>query len=701
MRTTLFALVLLASPAFADPDRDALHEAARLGDVAKVKALLAKGADVNARNRFGATPLWFAAYKNRTEVVQVLLAAKADPNLADHVWESAPLPLAASFDSAASVKLLLAAKAKGGDNVLITSAASGKSDLVAAVLEHHKPSADVLSTALLLTRPTAKEIREALTKAGAKLPPSGSVDEQKEWKSLEGRYQTPSGAPLFVQMREGVLLVAGRMGPTALRSVGKLEFALVGEDKVRLRFEMQEGKVVRIVTDKAVYEPTLVKKAEKPGPYKDEGGVVRTVKNWPSFRGEGASGVADGQHPPAVWDVKKLGANSWKTAIPGLGHSCPVIWGDQLFITTAVSSDPKSELKPGMYGALTMAKDRTKHTWKVYCLDRKTGKIVWEKTACEGVPQVKRHIKATHANATVATDGKHLIVSFASEGLYCYSLEGKLLWKKDLGFVDPGAFNDPEVQWEAGSSPIIHRHLAIVQCDRQKDSYMAAFQLDSGKEAWRTPRDEPPSWGTPTVIESKTGAELVANGTTAVRGYDPATGKELWSLGRNAQITVPTPFTADGLIFVTSGYAPIQPIYAIWPGARGDLTLKSGVESSAQIAWSKVRGGPYMPTPIAYRGHLYVCANAGLLTCYETRTGKQVYSRRLTTTNGYTASPVAADGRLYFCSEEGQVQVVEAGPTFRLLTVQELGETCLTTPAIAGGMIYFRTQGHVLGIGRE
>jgi outer membrane protein assembly factor BamB len=410
--------------------------------------------------------------------------------------------------------------------------------------------------------------------------------------------------------------------------------------------------------------------------------------------------VADGQHPPAVWDTKKMHAGMWKTPIPGLGHSCPVIWGDRVFATTAVSSDPKSEFKPGLYGALTAAKDRSKHRFLTYCLHRHTGKVLWQHEALAAVPKVKRHLKASHANATPATDGKVLVVSFASEGLYGYSLDGKPLWKQDLGVLDAGAFNDPEAQWEAGSSPILYNGLVIVQCDRQKDSFIAAFDASTGKPVWRTPRDEPPSWGTPTIIESKAGMELVTNGTNAIRGYDPATGKELWQLRRNSQITVPTPIFGDGLIFVTNGYRPIQPIYAVWPGAKGDITLKDGEESSGQIAWSKMRGGPYMPTPIFYRGYLYCCSNAGIVSCHEARTGKQMYRERLGGTQGYTASPVAADGRLYFTGEDGKVQVVQAGPVYKLLTVSDLGETCLATPAICDGRIIYRTQKHIFGIGR-
>jgi outer membrane protein assembly factor BamB len=703
----IVALTLCAA-APAEDLKESLWEAARLGDVKLVKEVLEKGADVNARTSYGATALWFAAYKGRVGVAKLLLEHKANPDLGDRVWGLSPLQMAVSFGHLELITPLLEAKARGADALLVTAAARGDPKLLEAILAKHKPAPEALSVALLFVSKKAKqakEVQEVLDKAGARSLPRGTEDEQKAWKALAGMYESPGGAPLRVALQDGVLVVTGGLSGTwVLRPAGKDTFRAVAED-VSLNFEARDGKPVRVRVKTGKIETVFDRSAQlpaagKPGPFNDVAVAVKTPRPWPAFRGAGASGVADGQHPPAVWDLKKSPAGTWKTAIPGLGHACPVVWGDRVFIATAVSSDSKSEFKHGLYGAMTAAKDRSKHVWKVYCLDRKTGKVLWERVAFEGVPKVKRHLKASHANATPATDGKRLVVSFASEGLYCYDLEGKQLWKRDLGVLDAGAFNDPEAQWEAGSSPTLWRDLVIVQCDRQKDSYLAAFKLADGNPAWRTPRDEPPSWGTPTVIEGKTRPELVANGTNAIRGYDPATGKELWQLKRNSQITVPTPILGDGLIFVTSGYRPIQPIYAIWPGATGDITLKDRQESSARVAWSKVRGGPYMPTPIYYQGHLYTCSNSGVVSCYEGRTGKQLYRQRLGGTNGYTASPVAADGRLYFTSEDGQVHVVAAGPAFKLLAVNELGDLCLATPAISGGMILFRTKGFVMGIGR-
>ncbi|HKY04984.1 MAG TPA: PQQ-binding-like beta-propeller repeat protein [Blastocatellia bacterium] len=422
-------------------------------------------------------------------------------------------------------------------------------------------------------------------------------------------------------------------------------------------------------------------------------------QHWPSFRGSFASGVADGLPTPTSWSAEKSQNLKWKTAIPGLAHSSPIVWGDRVFITTAISSDPKSVFRHGLYGDVDSAKDESKHTWKVYGLDKKTGKILWERTAFEGVPKIKRHIKASHASSTPATDGKHVIAFFGSEGLYCYDVNGKLLWKQDLGVLDSGWFFDPDYQWGTASSPIIYKNQVILQVDIQKDSFIAAYDIKTGKRVWMTPREEIPSWGTPTVYEGKTRAELVTNATRAIRGYDPATGKELWKLVGNPEVTATTPIFGHDLIFVVNSYRPNQPIYAIKPGATGDISLKDGKESNEYVAWSKQRGGSYMPTPIIYGDYLYICSNNGTLSCYNARTGERVYQERIAGKGGsYSASPVAADGKLYFSSEDGDVFVVRAGPKYELLATNPMGEVLMATPAISDGMIIVRGQHHVFGI---
>jgi outer membrane protein assembly factor BamB len=429
--------------------------------------------------------------------------------------------------------------------------------------------------------------------------------------------------------------------------------------------------------------------------------VVR-AQNWPQFRGAGATGVAEGRTTPATWDAPKMTGVRWKAAVPGLAHSSPVVWGERVYLTSAVSSEAKPAERYGLYGDVDPVKDEPKHSWHVVALDKQTGKVVWDRIVYEGTPKTKRHPKATHASSTPATDGRHVVALFGSQGLLvCYDAQGKLLWKQDIGVLDSGWFYDTDYQWGHASSPVIYRNLVIVQADVQKDSYIAAYDLKTGKQVWKTPREELPSWGTPTVYEGKTRAELIANGTKFIRGYDPSTGKELWRIGPMSEITTPTPFVAHDLIFVTSGYAPIQPIYAIRAGrANGDITLKAGEEKSEFVAWSKQRGGPYMPTPIVYGEHLYTCSNQGVLTAYNALTGERVYQERLGGKGGaFTASPVAADGKLYLASEDGDVFVVKTGAKYELLATNPMGEVMMATPAISDGLLFVRTTSHLYAIG--
>jgi outer membrane protein assembly factor BamB len=424
------------------------------------------------------------------------------------------------------------------------------------------------------------------------------------------------------------------------------------------------------------------------------------AQNWPSFRGPHASGVADSKPTPTSWNVEKNSNIAWKVPIPGLALSSPVVWEDKVFVTTAVSSDPKSYFRHGLYGDVDSAEDMSKHTWKVYCLDKRTGKILWERVAHEGIPKTKRHIKSSFANSTPVTDGKNVIAFFGSEGLFCYDLNGKLKWKADLGVLDAGWFFDPDYQWGTASSPIIYKDLVIVQCDIQKGSFIAAYHLKDGKQVWKTPREEIPSWGSPTIVEGKNRVELVTNATKAVRGYDPLTGKELWKLIGNPEVTATTPIAAHDLIYICNSYRPNQPIYAIKQGAAtGDISLKDGKTSNDFVAWSMQRGGSYMPTPLVYGEHLYVNANHGVMTVYQAKTGERVYQQRIGDKGGaYSASPIAANGKIYLTSEDGEIFVVKAGPKYELLSVNPMGEVLMATPAISDGMIIVRGQKHVFGI---
>ena len=427
--------------------------------------------------------------------------------------------------------------------------------------------------------------------------------------------------------------------------------------------------------------------------------VTAQAQNWPSFRGANASGVAEGKPTPTSWDATKGTNVLWKTPIPGLAHASPVVWGDQVFVTTAVSSKGAEYFRHGLYGDVDSDKDISPHSWHVYALDKRTGKILWDRVAHEGVPKIKRHIKSTHASSTPATDGSHVVAFFGSEGLYCYDLKGKLIWKKDLGVLDTGWFYDPDYQWGTASSPIIYKNMVIVQCDVQKNSFIAAYDLKDGKQLWMTPREEIPSWGTPTIYEGPGRVELITNATRAVRAYDPMTGKELWRLVGNPEVTATTPITGHGLIFICNSYRPNQPIYAIRAGATGDISLKPNETSNQHVAWSMQRGGTYMPSPLIYGEYLYTCANQGVMACYNPKTGERLYQQRIGDKGGsYSASPVAADGKIYLSSEDGEIFVVKAGPKYELLATNQMGEVLMATPAISDGIIFVRGRNSVFAI---
>lgn len=423
--------------------------------------------------------------------------------------------------------------------------------------------------------------------------------------------------------------------------------------------------------------------------------------NWPSFRGPGAGGVLEGLDLPERWEAATGQGIRFKVAIPGLAHSSPVIWGDRLFVTTAVSSERDASFKPGLYGSGEASPDRSVQEWRILCIDKKSGKLLWEKTATKGSPKDKRHIKSSYANSTPATDGEHVVALFGSEGLFCYSIRGEFLWKKDLGRMDVGAYDLPSYEWGGASSPIIHDGKVIVQCDQQKGSFLLAADLKTGQTVWMTPRDELPSWGTPTVYPGKTRAELVTNGSNFIRGYDPATGAELWRLGGSSKITAPTPVYGEGLIIVASGRAPERPIFAIRPGAAGDLTLQGNETSNQFVAWSMTRRGGYMPTPLIYRSLLYVLNNDGLLGCYDLQTGAEHYQERVPHRSfGFSASPVAADGKIYLAGEDGLVFVLQAGTQLKLLATNSVGEPLMATPALSDGTLYLRGSRHLFAVGK-
>ena len=421
--------------------------------------------------------------------------------------------------------------------------------------------------------------------------------------------------------------------------------------------------------------------------------------DWPSFRGIKASGNGDGFPTATTWDVPKGQGVKWKTAIPGLGHASPIIWGDRMYVTTAVSGKSDATLRPGIYGDIASISDDTEHTWTLYALDKKTGAIAFSKTMFKGVPKIKRHQKSTHASSTLATDGSYIVAMLGSEGLYAYDMNGTLVWKKDLGVLDSGYYVVKDAQWEFGSSPVIHDGVVLIQADVQKDSFLAAFDVKTGKELWRTPRTDVPTWGSPTIHQVGSQTQVIVNGWHHAGAYDFKTGAEIWRLNGGGDIPIPTPIIGNGLIYLTNAHGGPSPVYAIRDTATGDISLKPGETSNAHIAWSVPSGGAYMVTPVLYRDLLYVCNTQGVCQALDAKTGERMYQQRIGPgTSSFTASTVAADGKIYFSNEDGDVFVVKAGRTYELLATNPLGDVTMATPAISEGVLYFRTAKGIVAI---
>jgi outer membrane protein assembly factor BamB len=423
--------------------------------------------------------------------------------------------------------------------------------------------------------------------------------------------------------------------------------------------------------------------------------VPLAAGNWPGFRGPGARGVAESADLPVSWSVE-TGANvAWKTPIPGLGLSSPVIWGDLVFLTTAVSSNPQMVFEAKLKGERDDRQDPAEQEFRVLAIGRRTGNLFWNRLAAKAKPRVLRHPHNSYASPTAATDGKHVVAFFGSEGLYCYDLKGKLLWKKDLGVLDQGAFDVPDYQWGTASSPVLWSGKVYLQVDMHRDSFLAAFDAESGKQLWRTPRDSKPSWSTPTIVEGPRRTEVVSNGVEHIAGYDAETGKELWRLKGTSMISVPTPFVAHGLVYVFTGYFRYQRrAYAIRPGAVGDIT-----GSSQALAWMREEA-PYLSTPVVSGDYVYAFGSrgSGILNVYNALTGATVYQRRIGQGTGASASMIASGNHVYAINEDGEVYVIEVGPAYRELAMNHMNEPVMATPAASGETLFIRGTRHLFAI---
>ena len=697
-------------------DKTALNEelwaAARAGDVARVTKALDQGADVNAGNRYKATALFFAADRGHVEVIKLLLDRGADINAVDTFYKFRPLMMAVMNNHTPAVLLMLERGSEGAGGVLGQAAATNNKTLVDAALKGKGLTrADVQGALAAAKRGGNAEIIAAIEKRLGDFPPATTVTVPATvLQTYAGRYGNEQ-VTVNVTLKDGTLSVQPP-GQPALTLVATAQdtFSIAEAPGLSVAFVGRGGMVERLVLTSPQGTQNFPRLAEgasasptpppPPGaapPAPDPVKAARgPAKPWPAFRGANAAGNGDGQGAVTEWSVDAGTNVRWKTPIPGFTTASPIVWGDKVFVVTAISSAGDKTFRTGLYGDVKPVEDLSEHTWKMYALDKASGKILWEATAFKGIPKVKRHTKSTQANSTPVTDGTHVVAVFGTIGkLIAWDMNGKERWSQDIGVLDSGWFFDPTYQWGHSSSPIIHNGKVIVQADMYKNSFIAAYDVKTGKQLWKTLRDEISSWGTPTIFEGK----IVTNGPT-VRGYDPETGKEVWKLGPNSEVTVATPVVGEGLVYVTGGYPPARPIYAIKPAAAGDISMPKDKTSSEVIAWSNT-AGTYIPTPIFYEGILYTFDNGGILTAYDAKTGERIYRSRVGGGGSFCASPIAADGKLYFSNEDGDVIVVRAGRTYQELAKNSMKEVIMSTPAISDGTIVVRTLGHVYGIGEK
>ena len=410
--------------------------------------------------------------------------------------------------------------------------------------------------------------------------------------------------------------------------------------------------------------------------------------NWPRFRGANGDGVAaDDANLPTNWS--RTDNVKWTAEIPGWGWSCPVVWGDKVFLTTVVSEQEERSPKKGLYlGRGVREPAKGIHHWLVYCFDLNTGEVLWKQQAHEGEPPVPRHPKSTYAVETPVTDGQRLYVLFGDVGLYCYDMNGKPVWSHEIAakktFFDYGA----------AASPVVHKGQVIFVYDNQEQSYIASLDATTGKQLWRTNRDETSTWATPFIWTNDVRTEIVTCGKRRNRAYDLA-GKLLWEFdGRMSNLVIPSPFAAHGLLYISSGYIgdAHRPVYAIKPGAAGDISLQDNAKSNEFIAWYQPTASSYNPSPIVYGDYYYTLYDRGFLTCHDARTGKEIYGKqRFAPGASFTSSPWAYNGKLFFLSEDGDTYVVDAGPKFKLQQTNRLDELCLASPAISQGNLLIRT----------
>lgn len=716
----LLVFALLFGQQAATPDPEALWAAAKSGDKAGVERALAAGVPVDAGTRYQQTALMFAAQYGHLDVVELLIEKGANINQKDTFYGVTPLMAAMQDGHVAVMKLLLEKGADGANAALNAGIRAKDAELVAAALASPKLDLAMLGPAVAAAEKSGDEAIAAMVKeAAAKAPPPPAAYDVTPdvLQTYAGAYRNEAqGVSATVAIKDGKAALSINGQPDLmLRPTAEHTFALEVSPDASVSFSGRGGMIESMTFKSPQATASLARvsataaaaPAAAPAPEPDAAAAVEALKTpapvaeprpWPSFRGANASGNADGQGAPVEWDVKAGKNLKWRTEIPGFTNASPLVWGDKVIAVTAISSANDRTFRTGLYGNVASVEDMSEHTWRIYALDASTGAIVWDKEIYTGAPKIKRHTKSSQANSTPVTDGKTIVSIFGSIGvMVAHDMQGNEIWRNDIGAIDSGWFFDAGVQWGHSSSPIIYGNTVIAQIDQQKDSYIAAWDLATGKQVWKTMReDEIPTWATPTIAKGKNGDEIVTNGTK-VRGYDAKTGELLWTLGPNSEITVGTPVVDDGIAYITGGYPPVRTIYAVKVGSRGDLSLPKDVTSSDAIQWSN-NEGTYIPSPIVYRGMLYMFNNNGILTAFNAETGERVMRARVGGGGAFSASPVAADGRLYFTSEDGDVFVIKAGAPYLEIAKNPVGEVIMTTPAISNGTMFIRTMGGIVAI---
>lgn len=410
------------------------------------------------------------------------------------------------------------------------------------------------------------------------------------------------------------------------------------------------------------------------------------LENWGQWRGPLATGEAPQGNPPLTWDEAEGTNIRWKTEIPGRGLSTPVVWGDRVFLTTAIpfgeALPPKPSTAPGNHDNLPVTH---RHKFVALAMERTSGKILWQQTLREGLPQEQGHHTASLASNSPVTDGEHVFAFFGSFGLYCLDVSGKLIWKADFG-----AMQSLHGHGE-GSSPALLGETLVINWDHEGKSFAVALNKRTGKERWRVERNEVTSWSSPIITLHDGKPQVIISGTSRIRGYDLADGKVLWECGGLSSNIVASPVAGDGMVFAGSSYDKRALMGILLDGAKGDIT------GTKQIAWNRFRGTPYVPSPLLYDGSLYFLTHyQGILSRVDARTGEDSPgSFRLTGISNVYASPVAAAGRIYVTDLDGATIVLKRGEIPRSLALNHLAEPVSASPAIAGKQMFLRGEKHL------